>query len=239
MHIKKIILLFISIFIGLNCYAVSEVEMETKEKVILIHGFARNNMSMWKLASSIEKAGYEVERVGYKSLRKNIDEIKKIVFKQFDKNIDSKYEKVHFVGHSLGGLLIRSYLGNHNVKNLGNVVLIGSPSHGTEAVDYYKDKKWFKLTGPIAVELGTNGSKFLESLTQPYYNLGVIAGNKEIKLFEHVLKGQDDGLVRVESTKIKGMSDFIIIKANHAGMRFNKNVAHQTISFLKNGKFKK
>ena len=95
------------------------------------------------------------------------------------------------------------------------------------------------MAGPAAKSLSANGSKFLKSLKPPYYNLGVIAGNVEISSHEHILEGKDDGLVPLESTKVKGMKDFIIIKTNHTSMRYNEDVAKQAIYFLKHTRFNK
>ena len=119
-------------------YAQVQKDDLSKEKVILIHGFARSNMAMWKLAERLEKAGYTVDRVGYSSMTQDIEEIKTEVFKQIDECCSSRSNKVHFIGHSMGGLLARAYLGERKLKNLGNVVIMGSPNKGTPVVDRFK-----------------------------------------------------------------------------------------------------
>ncbi len=210
----------------------------SKEVVVLIHGFGRSNWALRKLASRLEMANYHTVRVGYGSFFQNINEIQKEVFEQIDECCAHLSTKVHFVGHSLGGLLIRSYLGDHEVMHLGNVVLLGSPNQGTEMVEYLKDRWWFSFLGPTALQLGSKESPFLQTLKPPYYNLGVIAGNKEREGFEHVLPGADDGLVRVESTKVKGMKDFLLLPVSHTRMRYDLRVADNTIFFLKNRRFR-
>ncbi|MEM7182761.1 MAG: alpha/beta fold hydrolase [Spirochaetota bacterium] len=231
-------LVSIVLVVSMHCsYFVKDVS--NKEIVVLLHGFGRSNSVMWRLAGRLEDAGYFVKRVGYHSLTRSIGKIEKEAFQKIDNFLQDKHTKVHFVGHSFGGLLIRSYLDKHKVKQLGNVVLMGTPNKGTEVVDHYKDHWWFSLGGPTAPLLGTKDSKFLKNLKQPYYKLGIIAGDKENKAREAILKGKDDGLVRVESTKVKGMTDFIILPVSHPMLRYDKEVARQTVYFLEHSKFDK
>ncbi len=228
---------YVAVLFGLLSCAHVPPDNANGEQVILIHGFGRSNMAMWKLAGHLKAAGYVVHRVGYGSFNRSIEEIQEEVFEQIETVRAEQNGKLHFVGHSLGGLLVRSYLGKAKVDNLGNVVIMGSPNKGTPVVDKYKDSWWFSLAGSAALEMSTNGSGFLEKLQTPYYNLGVIAGNEEISGFEHILPGADDGLVPVESTKVDGMKDFIVIHTSHTMMRYNDDVAGQTIFFLKYGQF--
>lgn len=217
--------------------ASKDTKSSDKEVVVLLHGLARGKAAMWWLASELEDAGYNVVRVGYKSLRKQPDEILANVENQINGCCSKEKNIVHFVGHSLGGLLSRAYLQNNKVKNLGKVVLIGSPSNGTELVDYYKDRSWASLAGPTTLSLGTDAESFPCSLSAPYYPVGVIAGVTGDEDNDHILPGKDDGIVTVASTKIKGMTDFREVKVSHAMMRYNREVAELTVSFLKHGKF--
>lgn len=211
---------------------------KNKEKVVLVHGFGRSAYAMRSLERNLKDFGYQVHTLDYDSLDKNIAEIKLNVFSQINECCSQPDKKVHFVGHSFGGLLIRSYLSENHQKKLGRVVMMGSPNRGTEVVDALKDKWYFSLAGPSAIELGTHGSNFLKSLKAPNYELGVIAGVKESNN-EDILPGDDDGLVTVESTKVAGMDDFIILPVRHSMMRSNQKVAKQTIHFLINGHFNK
>lgn len=207
-----------------------------RERVVLLHGFGRSTLAMGTLASKLEDAGYAVETIGYSSLTQDIEGIKSEVFAKIEACCAGA-ARVHFVGHSLGGLLVRAYLGEHAFAALGNVVTLGSPSSGTEVVDHYKDKWYFPLAGPAAISLSTHGSEFLASLRPPTYNLGVIAGDAGDDGNEHIMPGKDDGLVRVESTKVPGMKDFIVLATTHWGMRRDDEVARQVVSFLRTGRF--
>lgn len=205
-----------------------------REQVVLLHGFARSRLAMWSLSEKLEDAGYKVVAIGYGSLTQDIDEIKAEVFSKINECCAQSTKPVHFVGHSLGGLLVRAYLGEYKIRSLGRVVVLGSPSNGSEAVDYYRETCFFRLAGPAAAALGT-GSKFLKSLKPPTYPLGVIAGDRGEG--SGLLPGNDDGLVRVESTKVVGMKDFLAVTVGHSALRWDDEVARQTIHFLRNGSF--
>jgi pimeloyl-ACP methyl ester carboxylesterase len=210
-----------------------------QEIIVLLHGLGRNNTSMWLLASRLEDAGYFVQRVGYSSLDQTPEEILKDVSAQINRCCQQHAQSVHFVGHSLGGLMIRAYLQENKVDKLGRVVLLGTPNKGTEAVDHFSDGWLIDLLGPTAKALGTDAKSFPNSLEPPYYPVGIIAGERKNKLIDPVIPGRDDGVVPVESTKIDAMTDFVIIETSHTMMRYDSEVADQTLEFIKNGAFAK
>ena len=239
MFIRNI--LFFTFFIILAGCGHIPIYYGGEESVIVLHGFARRAQSMESLVYKIHKAGYEVRNVGYTSISRSVDEIKTEVFRKFDQYISENPEKkIHFVGHSLGGLLVRAYLDQKKLKNLDSVVLMGTPNKGTSLVNEYEDKWYFSWLGPMIAELGVDNSQFLKTLKAPYYTVGVIAGSRPYSRWSSgTLQGQNDGLVAVESTKLEGMSDFIVIDVNHSRMKRDSRVIEQVIYFLKNSKFKK
>lgn len=210
-----------------------------REIVVLLHGLGRNNTSMWLLASRLEDAGYYVQRVGYSSLHQNTDEILKKISSQINECCQEHTQRVNFVGHSLGGLMVRAYLQNHKVDKLGRVVLLGTPNKGTAAVDHFSNGWLIKVLGPTAQALGTDDKSFPKSLKAPYYPVGIIAGERGSRINDRIIPGKDDGVVSVEATKIDAMTDFIIIETGHSMMRYDSEVADQTIEFIRNGAFKK
>ncbi len=213
------------------------LDIHLGEKVVLLHGWARSNIAMWRIKMRLENAGYQVVQVGYRSLNQTPAEIVQDISAQIDHCCKSSTGTVHFVGHSLGGLLIRAYLESNQVENLGRVVLMGTPNQGTAVADYFRDKWWAQFVGPTAMALGTGADSFPNSLSDPYYPVGVIAGFTKNDLDDELLPGIDDGLVSIESTRLNGMRDFIVVESQHSLMRYNEEVAKQAIAFLKTGKF--
>ncbi|MCU7843343.1 MAG: alpha/beta fold hydrolase [Candidatus Thiodiazotropha sp. (ex Monitilora ramsayi)] len=240
----KILLISVAIAIvtGLSCSLspISEVDAdvpENKEIVVLLHGLGRSKAAMWLLASRLEYTGYHVVRIDYDSFRTTPEQIVDSVTRDIQACCERRQNSIHFVGHSLGGLIIRAYLDHRRSDNLGKVVMIGTPNHGTDFVDKYRDRWWLQIAGEAALALGTDSESFPNSLPKPDYPLGVIAGYREGSTKDDHIAGPDDGLVPVRSTLIEGMDDFILIETGHSAMRYDKAVAQQTIHFLKQGRF--
>lgn len=212
---------------------------EGADTVVILHGLARSGSAMWMLSKRLEVAGFRTERFGYRSLSETPDEIVLKLAAELAKCCSAPERKVHFVGHSLGGLITRAFLARHKIDNLGRVVLLGTPNRGSELADAFEDKWWFDLLGPTVKRLGTANGGLAGSLPPPDYPVGVIAGVRNGRDNEDVLPGEDDGLVTVASTKFEGMADFIVIPTGHAAMRYSKPVADQVVNFLRTGAFEK
>jgi len=233
------VLLLVFVVTTANSFFTQNNEVSAnKEIIVLLHGLGRSNTSMWLLASRLEDAGYFVQRIGYSSLHQKPEEILKDINSQINQCCQKHTHSVHFVGHSLGGLMIRAYLQNNKIDKLGRVVLLGTPNKGTKAADHFSDSWLIDILGPTAKALGTDDKSFPNSLKAPYYPVGIIAGEVKSDFNDPVIPGKDDGIVSVEATKIDGMTDFIVIETGHSRMRYDKEVANQTIEFIKNGAFK-
>ena len=219
----------------ISCVHAEEIQT-SHEGVILVHGFARNQTGMEKIGNFLKQHGYSVYYVDYSSLGKPIEDIKNQVDAQI-LEIIGKHRKIHFVGHSLGGLLARSFIDRHKTPSLGRVVTMGSPAKGTPVVEYLQDRWWFSFAGEAALALGSQGSAFLKSIKQPNYELGVIAGVESCFDSEKIIGGANDGLVPVSSTRVQGMKDFITLPVNHAYMRYDKQTIFNVLHFIQFGKF--
>jgi pimeloyl-ACP methyl ester carboxylesterase len=237
---KKI--LFVLILFLTSCASTSHTissSSDDNEAVYLLHGLGRSSFAMWMMASRLEDAGFLVENIDYQSFNMSPEEILLDVTEQINESQPEKYQTVHFVGHSLGGLMIRAYLERTSVKNLGRVVLIGTPNKGTPLVDKYQDSWWISMLGPAIPALSTDKESFPNSLADPYYPVGIIAGISKGNDNEDVIPGEDDGIVPLESTQVNGMTDIIIVESSHSMMRYSREVASQTIAFLRYARFQK
>jgi pimeloyl-ACP methyl ester carboxylesterase len=212
-------------------------DTEARETVVLVHGLWRGDTSMWLLGRRLEEAGFEVVRLDYASFSASAEEIVLEVATQIDACCRDLGHPVHFVGHSMGGLAIRAYLVDSQIGHRGRVVMIGSPNSGTPIVDEYGESWWMGLAGPAARQLGTGPDSFPNSLPEPDYPVGVIAGFRVSAPGLDLIPGDDDGLVPVESTKLPDMTDFVVVNAGHSRMRYSDDVARQTIAFLRDGRF--
>lgn len=220
-------------------YCIKDVRShaEPAETIVLLHGLGRGNLSMWWMARRLKSAGYDVKQVGYSSWFSPPEDILKEVTAKIDKICTTTSNTVHFVGHSMGGLLVRNYLSRRDLPNLGRVVLTGTPNKGTPLVDEYRDRWWLKTMSPAALALGSDMDGIFKELPRPDYELGIIAGITKDSLLSDQIPGEDDGIVPLTSTRLEGMSDFITVSANHVMMRYDEEVSSKTIEFIKTGSF--
>ena len=211
------------------------------EKVVLLHGFGRSDMSMLLLNSALTEAGYDVYSLEYPSIEEAPEALVEMIGKDISNCCKDGAETVHFVGHSLGGLLLRDYLGRHRPENLGHVVLIGSPNKGSELADadfgIAAQETLLGWAGPSAQALHTGPDGYAASLPAPDYSVGVIAGNRGNHMSDRWLPTPNDGVVSVASARLDGMTDFIAVGVTHWDMRSSPIVAELVIDFLRYGRF--
>jgi len=213
-------------------------EFEPTEQVVLLHGLGRSGRAMYLLRKRIGEAGFITHSVSYDSLKESPDLILEQVGLEIGECCKDNGLTVHFVGHSLGGLIIRAYLDQRPLDNLGRVVLLGTPNQGSKLVDKYGEEWLLRIMGPTVRELGTGEGSFPNRIGAPYYPIGIIAGTSSSNpLTSESLPGPDDGLISVESTKLEGMTDFLQVDTSHSRLRYNETVAKEVVHFLKHGRF--
>jgi pimeloyl-ACP methyl ester carboxylesterase len=213
------------------------------EVVILLHGALRRGSSMKLLGKYLERSGYETLSVTYPSNRQTFEELADYLHNELHVSEQfNKATKVHFVTHSMGGIVTRYYLGKNRPANLGRVVMMGPPNQGSEFADFMSETERLKpifdrIFGPSGAQM-TTGHAHAAAAGKITYDVGVIAGCVSINpLAPWVLEGEHDGIVPVERTKLPGMKDHIVVRATHTMMMYNPNVWKQVGAFLKSGAF--
>lgn len=210
------------------------------ECVILLHGLARSKSSMETIETKLEKEGYRAVNLGYPSTQKTVEELSVPAIDSAIKACGQR-AKIHFVTHSMGGILVRHYLTQKPIRNLGRVVMLGPPNKGSQVVDNLSSVPGFKLiNGPAGLQLGTGSNSVPNTLGPVTYEVGIIAGTKSMNLIlSNYLPNPDDGKVSVENTKLEGMKDHIRVPTTHTFMMQNEKVIAQILYFLKRGSFNK
>lgn len=214
----------------------------SKETVILLHGIIRNHFDMMLLEKRMKKEGYACINIKYPSTKYSIEALAEQINAQLEQ--DENYtgaDKVHFVVHSMGGLITRHILARHRPVNMGSVIMLGTPNKGSEMADYLAEHKYLAspfhyIFGPSASQLRTAHKHFEDEVID--FPLGIIASDASLNpIGKQVFGAPNDTLVSIESTKIEGMNDHIIIPSPHALMMFDPRIINQVVAFLKNGKF--
>ena len=218
--------------------AAAAAAREPAETVVLLHGLGRTERSMRPMARALEEAGYAVHNLGYPSTALEPEDLVSHVGDEIQRCCEGA-PRLHFVTHSLGGVLVRGVLAQRRPARLGRVVMLAPPNSGSELVDWLGDSALFAaIFGPTATELGTGDDSLPNRLPAPDYEVGVIAGVDSLNpVGERVVPGPDDGTVSVESTRIEGMTDHVEVEASHTFIMRSPEVAALVVRFLRTGSF--
>ncbi|MGH6708816.1 MAG: esterase/lipase family protein [Bradyrhizobium sp.] len=213
---------------------------DSQDGVVLLHGISRTALSFRKMQAALEAAGFATLNIDYPSRHHALEALAEHIHPAVTKLATAVEGQLHFVGHSMGGLLARATISRYRPERLGRVVMLGTPNGGSEIADRLKNvalyRAWF---GPAGAQLVTARDAATSALFPPIdYPVGIIAGNRSIDPVSSLyLPKPHDGRVSVENTKLDGMTDHIVIGTSHPWLPGNRLAIAQTIAFLRDGKF--
>ncbi len=213
---------------------------ESRECVVLIHGVNRSWRAMRPLAQALQQDGYTTVNVDYPSRAGTVDVIAPMAV---DNGVAgcraTGAERIHFVTHSIGGILLRYAHHESPIPEIGRVVMLAPPNQGSEIVDKTRNLPGASLVGGDALlELGTDGGSLPAQLPPVDFELGVVAGTGTMNPWmSAMLPNPDDGKVSVARTRVDGMRDFLIVDDNHHFIVEDEIVIRNTRAFLRRGAF--
>ncbi len=212
------------------------------ECVVLLHGMGRTSRSMDDLEEALEEKGYKVANIDYPSREYPIQHLSSEAVAEGIRLCTAEQSgTIHFVTHSMGGILVRYYLKHNDLEELGRVVMLSPPNKGSEVTDALADNFLYRMYfGEAGLQLGTGPDSFVMQLGAVTYPTGIIIGTEHSFFdgwFSTLIPGEDDGKVSVMSTRVAGMSGHIALPVTHTFMMNNPLVMAQVGAFLRDGRF--
>jgi len=204
--------------------------------VVLIHGIVRSSKSFATMTDNLQRSGMQVVPFDYASTRMKID--KSVEFLKSVLASMPQVERVHFVVHSMGGLVVRRYAQLHGADRIGRIVMLGVPNSGAKMADILKTNPIFKaIWGPAGQELISNARGLAAQLSRPKFEFAVISGGRGNETgFNPLIPGDDDGTVSVKSTQLAGAKDSAVVPRIHSFLMNDPQVIQMTIEYLKTGR---
>ena len=201
--------------------------------VILVHGLWMNGLDMSLLRHRIHKAGYATRQFSYPSVRRSPAENAQCL-DAFAR--ESSQPVVHFIAHSLGGLVLRHLFHNHPDQKPGRIVTLGTPHQSSSAVRQLSRLRVFRRLLGKSIETGLTGGAPLWSGS---HELGSIAGTLGLGLGLLIpgIPFPSDGSIAVSETRLDGMRGHVCVSASHTGLLFSRQAALQSLHFLRHGVF--
>jgi pimeloyl-ACP methyl ester carboxylesterase len=202
-----------------------------------------------------DKGGYEIFNVEYPSTRYDMAQHARTL-RHLINNLHG-IEEINFVGHSMGNIVIRHYLGDLARQDpmkqsanaaaadrrarmrFGRFVMLAPPNQGALLAETFADNVLFKeIAGDAGQELGRDWPELEKRLATPDFQFGIIAGGKgNNKGYNPILVGDNDGVICVETAKLAGAHDFIRLPVLHSFIMDNAKVQQYVLSFLQHGYF--
>ncbi|EDY83943.1 hypothetical protein VDG1235_3570 [Verrucomicrobiia bacterium DG1235] len=209
-----------------------------RECVVLLHGLARTKRSMEPMRRFLEKHGFETLNLGYPSTRLTVEECAGLLRPRI---VDAAERggSLHFVTHSMGGIVLRELQAVAPIPNLGRCVMLSPPNQGSHVVDRLGGWAPFGwLNGPAGRQLGTGRDSTPNRLGEVDFEVGVLTGDRSVNwILSLMISGPNDGKVAVSHAEVAGRAAFKVLHATHPFIMRNAKAQANTLAFLRSGAF--
>ena len=250
-------------------YKKNDDSRKNQDFLVLLHGIYGKSSDMESIAQNF-KDNYRIINIQYPTTKEtaeeisdlyiepNIKNIKEQIFSEnFHKKIENQYYeitensnkinknfnqniKINFVAHSMGTGILRYYLKENPLENLGKVVFISPPSHGSHLADVPFVDKLPSMLGKVVPQFSTKKDSFVNQLGEPDYDYMILIGNKTNNLlYSMIIRGKDDGMVPLKTAKMKSDNFKIIENTTHTSILKDKRTMKEISEFFKSSDLNK
>lgn len=250
-------------------YTKNDDSRKNQDFLVLLHGIYGKSSDMESIAQNF-KDNYRIINIQYPTTKEtaeeisdlyiepNIENIKEQIFSEnFHKKIENQYYeidensnkinknfnqnvKINFVAHSMGTGILRYYLKENPLENLGKVVFISPPSHGSHLADVPFVDKLPSMLGKVVPQFSTKKDSFVNQLGEPDYDYMILIGNKTNNpLYSMIIRGKDDGMVPLKTAKMKSDNFKIIENTTHTSILKDKRTMKEISEFFKSSDLNK
>lgn len=250
-------------------YKKNDDSRKNQDFLVLLHGIYGKSSDMESIAQNF-KDNYRIINIQYPTTKEtaeeisdlyiepNIENIKEQIFSEnFHKKIENQYYeidktsnkinknfnqnvKINFVAHSMGTGILRYYLKENPLENLGKVVFISPPSHGSHLADVPFVDKLPSMLGKVVPQFSTKKDSFVNQLGEPDYDYMILIGNKTNNpLYSMIIRGKDDGMVPLKTAKMKSDNFKIIENTTHTSILKDKRTMKEISEFFKSSDLNK
>ncbi len=197
-----------------------------QDTVVLLHGLGGTRLDMWRMARRLKGLGFNVRNWGYRSLGNRIETHAERLGEFLMKLSQERLGKIHIVTHSMGGIITRAMLAEHNIECLGRVVMIAPPHQGSHAAR--KLNRFFGWLSPSLLQLSDVESSFVNRLPNSFAKRQV-----EFAIIESIR----DRVIVQGGVLLDGHSDYAKVNAHHGVAPMYDETIRLVENFLVNGKF--
>jgi triacylglycerol lipase len=231
--------LLLTIVAGLSTGCSRAPASADAETVVVVHGLGRTAVSMALLVERLERANFRVVNFSYPSTSEPIEALVARLRETIAECCAEESDRIHFVTHSMGGILVRVYLAQHSRSHVGRVVMLSPPNQGSEIAQAFAESPILSgLLGPAGSQLGTDSAGIAHQLGPASFELGILTGSRSLNpIGSWLIPGADDGKVGVERARVEGADAFRVIPATHTFIMNRQDVADECIQFLREGRF--
>jgi triacylglycerol lipase len=208
--------------------------------VVLVHGLTWFPDPIRQTADYFSRQNYSVVTLRYESRKVDqVGDAVEVLRRAVTRYCTDRKRRIHLLGHSMGAIIIRQFLAESPPPRLGRVVLMACPNHGTRLANaLHKVPSLKHIFGAAAAQLGTREDCVPRTLAPPSYAPGIIMGGRSMFPFlSPFVPGRDDGVVAIDSGRIDGMGDFLVLPTTHTYLPRCESALFRAHCFFQTGRF--